>query len=184
MKTVSLVIPTRRVNEQMLQHCIDSFQGQYDELIVVDKLWDNLSKKINYGVQQATKDFVVICNDDVLSISGSLRDLCTGDVESPYIREGVLKTFHAHCWCLPRDVYFEVGGMSEEYEQVYYDDSDMWMRLVTHGYLPKINMDVIISHPNPATTIKTLPNDMREYHNRLLFTELWGEKGLEITQCR
>ena len=179
--SLSLVIPTRRVAD--IDACIKSMEGKFDELIIVDELWDNLAKKINYGVEKSTKEYVVIANDDITLVTGHLKDLCDDDVTSPAIQEGTLKPFHAHCWCVKRDTYWKVGGMDEGYDGFYYDDSDMWMRFLTNGFKVKINQQVIISHPHPATTLKTLPGG-REIRNKERFIELWGQKGLDITQSR
>lgn len=168
----------------MLQDCINSFKDQVKEVIVVDELWDNLSKKINYGVSKATTKWVIICNDDATLISGKAQGLCRDNVVSPSIEGGTPKLFHAHCWGIPRDLYWQLGGMSEDYNGVYYDDSDMWMRIVTYGSSISINPDVIISHPHPATTIKTIPDQAREQDNRSIFLEKWGVEGLRITGCR
>jgi hypothetical protein len=158
-------------------------EGQYDELIVVDQLWDNLSKKINWGVKQATKDFVVIANDDITLVVGRLKDLCNGDVVSPAVQEGTFKEFHAHCWCVSREKYWKVGGMDEGYDGVYYDDSDMWMRFLKEGYRVEINNSVVISHPHPATTIRTMERKERESDNKQRFISIWGEDALRTTKC-
>lgn len=179
--SIALVIPTRRVAD--INACIKSMNNQYDQLIVVDQLWDNLAKKINYGVEQAVTTYVVVANDDITLVSGKLSDLCGLGVLSPAIQEGTLKTFHGHCWGVSVDNYWKVSGMDEGYDGFYYDDSDMWMRFLTHGISVGIQSEVVISHPHPATTLKTLPGG-KEFGNRERFISLWGEKGLDLTASR
>lgn len=179
--SISLVIPTRKVAD--IDACINSMKGQYDELIVVDQLWDNLAKKINWGIEQAKSEFVVVCNDDITLVVGNLKDLCNGDVVSPAVQEGTFKQFHAHCWCVSRDKYWQVSGMDEGYDGFYYDDSDLWMRFITAGYKVDINPNVVISHSHPGTTLKTLQRAERESFNKERFIEIWGTRGLEMTKC-
>jgi glycosyltransferase involved in cell wall biosynthesis len=177
-----LIIPTRRVDEDMLQRCIESFKNQYNNLIIVDELWDNLSKKINYGVTQATSDYVCVTNDDVTLMVGNISDLCDGGLTSPAIMEGTTKEFHAHCWVMPRDKFWKVGGMDEGYDGWYYDDSGWWMECLLHQVPVSVKNNVIVSHPNPATTLRTMQQKDRTKNNKSRFIELYGNRGLDITQ--
>ena len=181
MNNLSLIIPTRRVDESMLQECINSFKDEYDELIIVDKMWDSLSKKINYGVEKSTMDYVCVVNDDAKLMSGHLKELCNGGLTSPAIMEGTLKDFHAHCWVIPRALHWEIGGMDEGYDGHYYDDSGYWMEAILHGHIPTINNNVVISHPHPATTLRTIIREDRTSKNKSRFIELYGKRGLDIT---
>lgn len=181
MSTISLIIPTRRVAD--LDACIASYQNQYDELIVVDEEHPNLAHKINAGIGRARSEYVVVTNDDALLEKGDIHDLCTTTVVSPHIVGGQIKVFHAHCWACPVNLFWQVGGMCEEYDGHYYDDSDFWMRCLTHGYMPALEPKVMIRHDHPATTIRTMPSEDRERNNRLLFVEKWGLEGLRTTGC-
>ena len=168
----------------MLETCIKSFEGQYDELIVVDDKDKSLAEKQNIGLRKATGDFLIISNDDVVANKGHLKDLCAdGRVLSPKVNGGVFKTFHGHMFCLPRDVYSEVGGFDESYKGVYYIDSDLWVRLIKAGYNPDIVESVDIDHKHPASTIKTLDDEQKNVmEGRSWFISKHGPNMLAIVE--
>lgn len=175
MSKVSLIIPTLHVAD-CLEKCIESFKGQYDELIVVDDTDLSLAKKINKGLRLATGDFLIVSNDDVLADTGTLRDLCVeGRVLSPKVNGGVFKVFHAHIFCLPRSIYGQVGGYDEDYDGVYHIDSAYWAKLINAGLPPDIHYEVNIKHEHAATTIKTLDSKERdENESRAWFISKYG----------
>lgn len=179
MSKVSLIIPTLHVAD-CLEKCIESFNNQYDELIVVDDTDISLAKKINKGLRLATGDFLIVSNDDVLADQGTLRDLCVDDrVLSPKVNGGVFKVFHAHMFCLPRKVYGQVGGYDESYDGAYWIDSEYWYRLIQTGNNPDIHYEVNIKHEHPATTIGTLSEKERnEADGRAWFVSKYGVDAL------
>lgn len=181
---ISLIIPTLRIGNK-LEECIDSLKGEYDELVIIDDKIDNLAKKINKGLEQATGDFLIVSNDDITLEWGHLRYLCEeGIVASPAVNKGYLKDFHAHMFCLPRGVYEDVGGYFEGYDGFYYDDSDYWMKLLDKGYTPKIVSRININHNHPGSTLGTFSgNDKRMENNRRIFVERWGEDALKTVGC-
>lgn len=158
---ISLIIPTLRLNG-MVDRCVKSFENQYGELIIVDDKEKSLAQKINIGLELASGDYLIVSNDDVVSSRGHLADLCEyGKVLSPMVNEGVFKKFHAHLFCLPKEIYREVGGYDESFDGVYYIDSDYWIRLKDAGYTPEICEKVSVDHRHPASTISTLPERER-----------------------
>lgn len=179
---ISLVIPHLEVNEEkreILKKCLDSMAGQYNELIVIAEKMDNLSEKINLGVGKTSGDFIVVCNDDITMFKGTLDDLCDPEnVTVPKVIGGLDKLFHGHMWCMPRSIYKDVGPQWEGYDGFYYDDSDYWMKIEAKGYKIVKREDVVILHPNPATTLSQLPKEGRENTNRNRFVERWGKDAL------
>ena len=172
---ISVVIPTLRTDETVLQRAIDSMKGQYDELIVIDDKIENLSRKINKGILQSKGDYIVVCNDDIILQKGTLKDTCLENyVVTPYVNGGVEKLFHAHMWTMPRKVLASVGLMSEEYDGFYYDDSDYWMQIEARGFKIKQLPEVNIIHIHPGRTLNTLRKENREHNNRGLFIKKWG----------
>jgi len=181
---ISLIIPTLHV-EDKLEKCIESFKGQYDELIVVDDRDKSLAFKQNKGMRLATSDFLIVSNDDVLADQGTLSDLCIkGQVVSPRVNGGVFKTFHGHMFCMPREIFAECGGFDESYAGVYYIDSELWYRLTQMGYPPVINDNVNIIHDHPASTIKTLSEKERSMGDgEAWFINKWGVDALRMVGC-
>lgn len=179
---ISLVIPHLEVNKEkraILKRCLDSVAGQYHELIVIAEHFDNLSEKINCGVRKTTGDFIMVCNDDIELSEGTLDDLCDPKfVTVPKVIGGIDKLFHAHMWCMPRKIYESVGDMYEGYDGHYYDDSDYWMSILAKGHEIIKREDIVILHPNPASTLKHLKKEGREENNRKIFIDRWGKEAL------
>lgn len=176
---ISLIIPTLHVAD-CLEKCIESFKGQYNELIVVDDTNISLAKKINKGLRLATGDFLIVSNDDVLADQGTLKDLCVeGRVLSPKVNGGVFKVFHAHMFCLPRGIYGQIGGYDDDYDGAYWIDAAYWAKLINAGLPPDIHQDVNIKHEHPATTIRTLSTAERDMDSgRAWFISKYGQHML------
>lgn len=192
---LSLVIPTLRVGNK-LNEFLETVEGQYDELIIVDDKIDNLAVKINKGLRKSTGDYIAVANDDIKMTQGILKDLCiTGQVVSPRVVGGLDKTFHAHLWVMPRDVYENsVGvvkgwsdygrpGYFEGFYRFYWDDSDYYMKLRNNGFIPVKNENVIINHDHPGWTLGTFTNNSNaESFNRDLFIKRWGSESIQIVE--
>jgi glycosyltransferase involved in cell wall biosynthesis len=176
MSRVSLIIPTLRVGN-LLDNCIASFNGQYDELIVIDDTVKSLAEKINIGLRSATGDYLIVSNDDIEANTGTLKDLCVeNQVVSPKVNGGIFKTFHGHMYCIPRNIYALVGGMDETCPGVYHQDSDLWLRFIKAGYPPVVSELVDVWHRHPASTINTLEQSQRDMgKTREWFVNKWGE---------
>lgn len=167
----------------MIDRCVESFKGQYDELIIIDDKDKSLAYKQNKGLRMATGTHLIVSNDDVVSNRGNLRDLCSNQVLSPRVNGGVFKTFHGHMFCLPRKIYAEVGGFDESYKGVYYIDSDLWYRLINAGYTPGICDLVDIDHKHPASTINTLDVKQKNVaEGREWFISKWGRTALTVVE--
>lgn len=181
---ISLVIPTLHVGDN-LERCIDSFKGQYDELIVVDDKDKSLAWKQNYGMRMSKGDFIVVSNDDVIADTGTLSDLCVkGQVLSPRVNGGVFKTFHGHIFCMPREIFAETGGFDESYPGVYYIDAELWFRLIQAGYPPGICDAVNVRHEHAATTIKTLSSkETSMADGEAWFISKHGRDSLHVVGC-
>lgn len=191
---LSLVIPTLRIGDK-LDQCLASLEGQYDELIVIDDKIGNLSVKINRGLKQAKGDFIIVSNDDVVLEKGSIRDLCVpNQVVSPTILGGVNKVFHAHMFCLPRNVYelsvgtldgwsdYKEPGFYEGFFRFYWDDADYWMKLKANGYDPVKTSSVELRHDHPGWTLGTFQNNQQaEDINKQIFVRRWGYDAVRET---
>lgn len=182
MPSISLIIPYLEIDEgkkALLDRLLDSVYGQYDELLLMTEKTDCLAKEINKGMRQAKMDYLIVSNDDVYMLEGTLRDLCQPDVVTvPKVIGGIDKLFHGHMWCMPRSIYEDVGDMWEGYDGFYFDDSDYWMSIEAKGYPIVKRNDIVIAHPHPARTLNQLFKEGREEHNRKLFVERWGEEAL------
>lgn len=179
---ISLIIPHYEVNlekRQMLLDCLATVAGQYDELIIIAEKRENLASKINDGLRKASGEFLMVSNDDIKLIKGTLNDLCDPEVVTvPKVIGSIDKLFHGHFWCMPRKIFEKVGFMYEGYDGFYYDDSDYWMTIESKGFKIVKREDVVILHDHPASTLKHLYKDGREENNRKIFIERWGIDAL------
>jgi len=174
---VSLVIPYYHCDDDkpgVLCGAVSSMIKFVDELIVVSEKLDNLATKINYGLSKTTGDFIIVTNDDVSLVKGTLDDLCDpGAVLTPFINGGARKTFHGHAWGMPRWVYEKIGGMDEDY-LLYYMDTDYAMRLKQAG-IPCYRTDKVdMKHPDGARTLKHWVGKT-EHNDREVFIRKWGQ---------
>jgi GT2 family glycosyltransferase len=183
---ISLVIPYYHSDDEkpgVLCGAVGSMIKFVDELIVVSEKLDNLATKINRGLRQATGDYIIVTNDDVVLTSNNLDKLCLLDkVTTPNIHNGSGKLFHGHAWCMPRHIYSIVGGIYEGYDGFYYDDSDYWMSIEKAGFeIVKVS-EVVMDHNHPARTIGKLTRASREDVNKNIFISRWGEGALAKIQ--
>ena len=180
---ISLVIPYLEIDyskKTILDGCIESMKGQFDELIVVSDKIDNLARKINKGMLLAKGDYIIVCSDDIILHRGTLKDLCIdGVVTTPLVNERSEKKFHGHMFCIPRPVFAEIGTKYEGYDGFYFDDSDHWMQIESKGIEIRQLDTVDIHHTHPARTISQLPKEGRFEYNKRLFITRWGLNKLE-----
>jgi len=188
MDKISLVIPHLPLDDhkkELLEKLLISMEGQYDELILMTDKTDCLAKEINKGMAKAKGDYIMVSNDDLTLFKGTLKDLCDPKyVTVPKVVGGLDKLFHGHFWCMPRKIYEDVGSIWEGYDGFYFDDCDYNMQIRSKGYEISKREDVIILHPNPATTLKQLHKEGREDTNKQRFIERWGDSALDTDQAR
>lgn len=184
--SISLVIPTLRLGDK-LEKCLDSLEGEYDELIIIDDKEDNLAVKINKGLRQATKDYIVVSNDDIELVRGSLSDLCRENlVVSPTVIGGINKTFHAHIWCMSRELYKKAVGVVrgwsdygkpgyyEGFYRFYWDDTDYEQKLLANGFEVVRTEDVVVNHNHPGFTLGTFQDNGKTDINQQIFYSRWS----------
>jgi len=176
--TISLVIPYYHSDDEkpgVLCGAVSSMIQYVDELIVISETSDNLAKKINKGMKKASGDFIVVANDDVTLVKGTLQDLCDPErVMTPLINGGTCKTFHGHAWCMPRKIYKQIGGMDDKY-LLYYMDVDYAMRIREAGLECVQTQNVDMKHPEGARTLKHWVGKT-EHNDRDVFINKWGQE--------
>lgn len=165
----------------ILNRLIQSLKG-YDELIVVENWKDGYAIPINFGLSQATGDFMLVLNDDLVMDRGKdLHDICDINfVTSPTIDERE-QPFWGCAFCIPRWVYAKVGGLWEGYRVSYFDDDDYIQTLKKHGVpmksMPSVNFKNV---DGGGRTLHTFPDHQEFFEeNRKKFIERWGaEPGM------
>jgi GT2 family glycosyltransferase len=98
----------------------------------------------NQGVQLARGEYLVFMDNDVKVQKGWLEPLlkilnrqdvgaalpiskCKEDINYQQRLDGF-------CWAIRKEIFDEIGGVSEEYGLAYFEDTDFWMQLQTAGY--------------------------------------------------
>lgn len=188
---LSVVIPhleTDPDKKTILNQCITSFTGHYDELLVVAEKNDSLPNKINQAVQQTRGDWILISNDDVKLLKGSLRDLCKGEyhVTTPTINGVENRGYSGHIFCIKRYIWQELGGYDEGYEKFYFDDTDFEYKLTSMGVKMGCIPEVDVYHPpEGGRTLHQVEGYQEAFErNKERFRGKWGQKALDEVLMR
>lgn len=187
---LSAVIPHLETDigkRDVLSECISSFTGHYDELLVVAEKNDSLPNKINTAVAQTRGEWVVVSNDDVKLLKGSLRDLCTdAHVTTPTINGAVNQGYSGHIFCIRRYIWDEVGGYDEGYEKFYFDDTDFEYKLRALSARMECVRDVDVYHPpEGGRTLHQIEGHEEAFErNKKRFADKWGQRALDEVLAR
>jgi glycosyltransferase involved in cell wall biosynthesis len=186
MPKVSVIIPFMPIDEdkwKVLERLLDSLKGA-DEIIVVENWKAGYAVPINFGLSQATGDYLVVLNDDLILSSGSLDQLCDPHaVTSPTI-DSVEQDFWGCAFCMPRWVYEATGGLDERYRISYFDDDDFvnelrrrFIRMKSQPLVDFWNRD------GGGRTLHVFP-DHNEFfeENKQRFIKKWGGTPQDMTQ--
>ncbi len=174
---LSVVIPYYAATpdkKTILDRCINSIKGQYDELIIVAQppgAGIGFVPAINMGYSLTHGDFMIMCSDDVILTSGSLRDLCDpSTVASAQIKGRNIQDFWGTLWCTPRWIYNKIGPIDENYKNgIFYDDNEYYEQII-QVCKPYTNINVIIDHPHGGETLEHTANrDVKIQNNHLYF---------------
>lgn len=168
---ISVVVPHVPISEEfekMLDNCLGSIRGEYDELILVINNGEGYGKSFNRGFKQATGDYIFAISNDTFLEQGTLGDMCDPNAV----------TFSSsHQWgcffCLPRWVYEKIGGFDESFGLAYFEDDDYIMRL-QDANIPILRVsNVVIDHVGGAT-VKGLDKETEaSAFGREMFIKKW-----------
>lgn len=180
--TLSVVIPFWSDNgrhDAMLAACIESLDGQYDELVIASNQPTpegraEFAKYVNLGLRLARGDYRLVLNSDTCLEGGTIRDLCVpGVITSPTIN-GEPTVFHGCCFCVPRTVYARHGGLDEMYVGNW-EDMDYALRMYRAG-VPMQNVPTVtLWHEGGATYRDLNQPDMMHGENERRFLARWGK---------
>lgn len=175
---LSVIIPYMDAfdgKQQILERCLDSLVGA-DEVLVIENWKAGYAVPINYGLQQASGDFFLVMNDDIIQTRGNLKDLCDGYAVTTPIEDGQKASFiWGNCFCMPRWVYEKTGGLDERYRISYFDDDDLIFTLQDLYINMKTVESVEFSNPHGGTTLHSFPDHNEFYEeNKQRFLRKWG----------
>lgn len=183
---VSVIIPFMPIDEEkyeVLERLLDSLVGA-DEIIVAENWKEGYAVPINFGLSQATGDFLVVLNDDLKMDRGaSLKDICdTNFVTSPTI-DGEEQDFWGCAFVIPRWIYETVGGLWEGYRISYFDDDD-YINILRQNKIPMKSMPYVNfwNVDGGGRTLHAFP-DHNEFfaENKEKFIERWGATPSEVS---
>lgn len=183
---ISIIIPTIEKNRDLLKdtvnHLIRNSDADNIELIIIPNVGRTFEQATNWGLQMATGDYLLFCNDDVLVRHKSWQHFMTEPFKNPEVGmvngTGYNWKDLASFWfvMIRRDVFEKVGLLDENFTH-FCSDHDYSMRVKTAGYkihhLPPLPM---ITHLGSMTT-KTLVNEKELIaKNKEIFFSKWGFK--------
>lgn len=173
---LSMVVPYMESDEgkqAVLERMLDSVVG-VDEIIIVENWKEGYAVPINFGMSQASGDFILMSTDDVIWPPTSLKQLCDPHaVTSPKVN-GHEQPLFGVAFCLPKWVYEKTGGLYEGYRISYFDDDD-WIKTLEKNNIPMHSVPTIdIQHPEGGRTLHTFPDHDQFYRENLdLFKQRW-----------
>lgn len=171
-KKISVVTPHVPINdrmEKMLQDCMRSIEGQYDELVLVVNNGEGYAKSFNRGFKYSTGEYILAISNDTFLEKGLLKDLCDPSAVT-YTENQQWGCF----FCLPRWIYEKVGGFDESFGLAYWEDHDYLIRLDQAGVPVKRIPGVVIHHEGGAT-VKALGKESEAAaFAKEVFIKKWG----------
>ena len=179
---ISLVIPHMPsvATDIILDKCIESFKGQYDELVLISNDGMGYGPAVNLGLKYSTGDFIVVTNNDVELVKGTLRNLpYTEGFSVPLINPQPKDYLPRAIFCMPRWVYEQVlerDGFfyDPSFETGYFEDDDLHMR--TKDIPRFVGMDVIVSHLNGGGMTMKQMGEQRWFDiNQKVFNDKWSK---------
>lgn len=123
-------------------------------------------------------EYVIVANDDIELIRGDLSMLCKPNgIVNPLVNGSFFKIFHAHIFGIHKDAWEKIGEFDENF-QVYWSDTDYAMRMINSGVDIYMQYGVDVLHPNPASTIGSTPDEIRNA-DKEYFISKWGREYID-----
>jgi GT2 family glycosyltransferase len=131
------------------------------------------AKAVNAGVELAGGDILIILNNDTLVLENSLQTLIS-TIEQGYDIASIRTTDSdgyetkdkitdgdkfGSCWAIRSTVWYDLGGLSEEFGRGYAEDLDLWKRALKKGFSIGKNHNAVIFHEGKKTFKIVDPDD-------------------------
>lgn len=175
--SISVVMPFWSYGPEadaMLANCV--VRINYDELVLVvnepnERGEPLIAKRVNQGLRLAHGDYLIVMMSSAMLDAGSLHDLCQPDaITSPSVN-GVTNPFHGCCFCIPREIYQQYGGMDEAYT-AFFVDNDFVCRMITSGVPIRCVPTVEVTHLGGQAHSKLNVGQLMDA-NRDTFLQRW-----------
>lgn len=133
---ISLVIPhyPSEQTDIALAECLKSYTGHYDELMLVINDGIGYGPAVNWGLKWTTGDYIVVSNNDITLLEGSLRELAHPKrITIPIIEPPAKDSMPRAIFCMPRWAYRQITSCGffydPRFEVGYWEDDDLIRRL-------------------------------------------------------
>lgn len=179
---ISLVIPhmPSMVTDAALDRCVESFKGQYDELIVIVNDGMGYGSAVNLGLKYSTGDFIIVSNNDITLKSGKLKDLCwRAGFAVPLIEPKPRDFLPRSIFGMPRYLYrriLERDGFfyDPRFETGYFEDDDLIARTKDEPVI--LEVGVRVEHLNGGGLTMKAMGEQRWFDiNQKVFNEKWND---------
>lgn len=205
----SMIIPAYCTTNELAQitvECLGSLSDPTpDEIIIVDDaspidipLKENIIRRahnggfaaaVNTGLEAATGDILIICNNDIVFVQPdwldylisplSKYDICsirTTDADGWETEDRI--TFgdkFGSIWAMNRKVFDTIGGLDESLGKGYFEDLDFHQRAKEAGFKVVKNHAGLVEHIGKATFSEIDPDDESYYEAMEKFKQKHGE---------
>lgn len=177
---LSLVIPhmPSMVTDPILDQCLESFKGHYDELILISNDGMGYGPAVNLGLKYSSGDYIVVSNNDVTLILGELETLTYwNDFVVPTITPEPRDYKPRSIFCMSRAVYEKIlqrDGFfyDPRFKTGYFEDDDLHKRTEDMKYVKA--EPVVVNHLNGGgLTMKFMGEEQCFRNNQKVFLEKW-----------
>lgn len=178
---ISLVIPHMPsiVTDAALDRCIKSFEEQYDELIVIVNDGMGYGPAVNLGLKYATGDYIVVSNNDIECLEGSLRNIVWSQGFSiPTIEPEPRDYLPRSIFCMSKWHYQRILAKDgffydPRFETGYFEDDDLIAR--TQDFAVRHSEGAKVNHLNGGgMTMKCMGEQRYFDKNQKVFNEKWS----------
>jgi glycosyltransferase involved in cell wall biosynthesis len=176
---ITAIVVTSKMDEEMLQKCIDSLHG-HDELLIAynnPEQLRNYPVVVNEAVQKAQGEYIVFVCDDTEVIKGTIDSLCGEGIYFPVVKNEGYPFYCPSFFGCPKKWFIQ----DEQYE-LFYCDYEMFLKVRRMGKQVIQLNSVVITHKKMFTRLKIrTPEEDREIYNRDRgrFFNKWEEELLK-----
>lgn len=178
---ITLVIPhyPSEQTDIALDVCLKSFEGQYDELILVVNDGIGYGPAVNWGLKYSTGDYIIVSNNDVILTHGDVKALTYGDgFVIPIIQPMPRDYKPRSIFCMSRKIYETILNRDgffydPRFKIGYFEDDDLHNRTIDIQYFQ--SQMVHVSHLNGGgLTMKQMGEQEWFDKNQEVFKNKWS----------
>lgn len=178
---LSVVISSLWIDNEkpsILHKCVSSLSGHNELLALVtdSKTPLGFADSWNRVARLATGDYILFVGDNCVLDKGDLKDLCIENTVSSPVLNFQTQNFWGSVFCMPRNVYEQVGLYDMRYnEGSNYEDDDLRNRIEKIGYKFRCVVTVQFSKPSGGRTIDANPDkELKKRRNAEIYREIWS----------